>query len=281
MGFSQDKKQQKEEINMLQSEYSKTYIQSDSRAVANRIITRWYDELQLNVAPTCNMLCNFCSKGSDCICNGNDPSYHSRMFTPRQAVNWAVSTISKDKRIKVVKISGPGEPLGSSQTFEVMKRLGQKLPEVIFGISTNGLRLEEKAEALESMGVRLVTIAINAVRPETITKLYSKLILDNDIISGPGLSAILHDRQMKGLRKCIRLGMTVNVNTVYFPGINDEDIELIAQLCKDSGIASMCLIAGFPGGKFARMRVPSVTDMVAMQQKIGKILPEVQIRTFI
>ncbi len=266
---------------MMQSECSKTYAQPDSRTVAGRMITRWFDELQLNVAPTCNMLCNFCSKGSDCICNGNDPGYCSRMLTPRQAVNWAASSILKDKRIKVVKISGPGEPLCNSQTFEVFKRLGQKLPDVIFGISTNGLRLEDKAEILAALGVRMVDISINAVREETITKLYSKLIVDNDIISGTKLSSFLHEKQMKGLEKCIKLGMAVRINTVYFPGINDDDILKIAQMCKESGIASMCLISAFPGGKLARMTPPSVANMVAMQQKIGKILPEVQIKSFL
>lgn len=266
---------------MIQNEYLKTYIQPGNRMAIGRTTAGWSDELQLNVAPTCNMLCNFCSKGNDCICNGNDPGYCSRMLTPRQAVNWAVSSVAKDKRIKAVKISGPGEPLCNSQTFEVLKRIGQMLPELIFSISTNGLQLEEKADGLEQLGVRMVDISINAVWAETITKLYSKLILNNDIISGHELSSVLYEKQMKGLEKCIRKGMTVRINTVYFPGINDEDVIEIAQMCKSSGISSMCLISGYPGGKFVRIIPPSVSDMVAMQQKIGKILPEVQIKTFI
>ena len=256
-------------------------ILKTNMGLESRLIGRWFDELQLYAAPTCNMLCNFCSKGSDCITNGNNPMFLSRPMTPRQAVNWAISAASKDKRIKVIKISGPGEPLCNRQTFEVFKRLQPKLPDHIFGISTNGLLLKEKTDELEQVGVRLVDISVNAIHDEVIQKLYSKLIVDGNIIAlSDDLAKTLRIRQMYGISKCIAHNMTVKINTVYFPGINDEEIPAIAEQYRELGAASMCIISGCPGGKLTKMRLPSIADMILMQQKVSKFFPEVQIKTF-
>ena len=265
---------------MMPDEYYKSYMQPDKN-IAQHMPGGGTSGLQLSIAPTCNMLCNFCSRGCDCICNGNDPGYACKMLTPRQAVNLALSSAAKDKRIKSIAITGPGEPLCNTQTYEVLKQLSYKLSGITFNIGTNGLLLEEKAEALMNYGVKSVDISINALRDEILAKLYSKLILHGSIISDPGkVASIMRTRQAKGLEKCMVLGMKTGVNTVYFPGINDEDVLEIAQMCKAMGIKSMCLISGIPGGKFTGIMPPAITEMVAMQQKVSKILPEVQLKTF-
>lgn len=261
---------------MLSKEYTSAGPVPDCR-----LIGRWFDELQLYVAPSCNMLCNFCSKGSDCISNGNNPTCLSRAMTPRQAVNWAELSVARDSRIKVVKITGPGEPLFNLQTFEVLKRLKPRLPGIIPAVSTNGLLLEEKAEELARLGVKMVDIAINAVSSDIMMKLYSKLILPGNVLAGTHeMARLLHKAQFEGLKKCLGLGMTVKINSVYFPGVNDEDILQVAKECISLGDVSMCIISGFPGGKLARLRPPALWEMSDLRNRVGRIIPEIQLKTF-
>jgi Predicted Fe-S oxidoreductases len=261
---------------MNNSEYTKSIQQYDSRMVG-----RWFDEMQLNVAPTCNMLCNFCSKGNDCICNGNDPSYWSKVMTPRQAANWAVSTTAKDKRVKVIKIVGPGEPLCNSQTFEVLKRLNDSLSNCVFSIATNGLLLEEKLDELLKLNVKMVDISINAVNEKSIKRLYSKLITNGNIVANPvEVTEVLKARQLNGMRKCAEYGIQIKINTVYFPGINDDDILEIAMLGKKCGVKSMCLISCFPGGKMTKIEMPSFDSMISLQRQVSRILSDVSIKAF-
>jgi nitrogen fixation protein NifB len=247
-----------------------------------RLVEKWFDEMQLYVAPSCNMLCNFCSKSSDCLLNGNNPSYLSRTMTPGQAVNWAMSAVARDHRHRVIKISGPGEPLCNHQTFEVFKRLQSRLQDYIFGISTNGLLLEEKLDKLLQLDVSMVDLSINAVAPNIISKLYSKLILDGNVISEPDkVVKILRERQMSALEICRKYKLITKINTLYFPGINDNDIVDVAEMCSNYGISSMCLISGYPGGKFIRMRLPSVEEMTGLQKRISAIVRDVQMKTYI
>jgi nitrogen fixation protein NifB len=245
-------------------------------------INKWFDEMQLYVAPSCNMLCNFCSRSSDCSLNGNNPVYLSRAMTPSQAVNWAISAVTRDHRIRVIKISGPGEPLCNHQTFEVFKRLQPRLQDYIFGISTNGLLLEEKLEKLLQLDVSMVDLSINAVTPNIISKLYSKLILNENVISEPDkVVKILQERQMSALEICRKYKLTTKINTLYFPGINDNDIVQIAEMCRDYGVSSMCLISGYPGGKFAGIQIPSVEEMMGLQKRISSIIQDVRMKTYI
>lgn len=261
---------------MISKEYSRTGSIPDYR-----LIGRWFDELQLYVAPSCNMLCNFCSRGSDCICNGNNPTGLSRPMTPRQAVNWAAMSVAKDNRIKIIKISGPGEPLFNPQTFEVLRRLGSRLPECIKAVSTNGLLLEEKAEELAQLDVKMVDISINAVSYEVMTRLYSKIVLTGNVLAGSQeMARILLEAQLAGLRKCLGYGMAVKINSVYFPGINDEEIPKIAKECMKIGEVSMCIISGFPGGKLTKLRQPTVAEMNDLRNRMGRFVPDIQLKTF-
>ncbi len=248
----------------------------------NKALNTWFEELALPVAPACNMMCNFCSKDSDCICNGNSPEYLSKSMTPKQAVDWALSQTNRNKRIKVIKICGPGEPLCNTQTFEVLRRLNIELPEHIYAISTNGLLLEEKVGELARLNVKIVSVAMNAVYIDTMLKLYSRIIKGSSVIvkSQEMADAILGS-QIQGMKLCIGMGINVKINAIYFPGINYEDIIAIAKKCRDIGVKSISIISSYPNGKFIRTVMPSIGELAALQQELSKIVRDVEIKSFI
>jgi nitrogen fixation protein NifB len=242
----------------------------------------WFEGMSIPVAPACNMMCNFCSKDSDCVCNGNSPQYISKPMTPRQGVNFAINSTNKNHRIKILKICGPGEPLFNHQTFEVLRRLNNELPDFIYSISTNGLLLKEKAEELLKLNVKLVEVSINAAFNNSSEKLYSRILRGDKIISGfPMLSEDLLSAQIEGIRACVEKGIAVKVNSIYFPGINEKDLYFIAELINKIGVRAMCIISCIANGKLRGLRTPTMSELSAIQQEIAKILRDVEVKSFI
>jgi nitrogen fixation protein NifB len=248
--------------------------------------SKWFEaldnELLLPVAPACNMMCRFCSKNSDCISNGNNPESLSRVMTPRQAVRWAAAVSRKNRKIKVLKISGPGEPLCNVQTFEVLRRLKYEMPDFVYCVSTNGLLLEEKADELAAVGVRSVDVSMNAFSKAAAARLYSRVIKGSSIITSPAeLADCIYNSQTGGIKRCMDMGIKVKINAVYFPGVNDGDIDSIAVWCLKMGIENICLIAGMSPGKFSTLRLPSISELIGIQQKLLKVIKSVQVKSFV
>lgn len=249
--------------------------------VKERIMNAWFEELVLPVAPACNMMCNFCSKDSDCISNANNPGVLTRVMTPRQAVGWAVSCAKKNKRIKVIRISGPGEPLFNRQTFEVLKRLNAELPGYIYGVSTNGLLLKEKIDDLVRLNVKMVEVSINSLYAETSGRLYSRIIKDDRIITDRGsISETLLDSQIEGIKACRKNGIEVRVNTVCLLSINGTDVINIGNLCRELGVESLRLISSSPDGKLKGVRIPDMSEMSMFYETLSKSMQNVEIKSF-
>jgi nitrogen fixation protein NifB len=251
-------------------------------SLKDKAINAWFEELALPAVPSCNMMCNFCSRDCDCILSGNNPEYLSKVMTPRQALNWAVATANKNKRVKVIKVSGPGEPLCNFQTFEVLRRLNEQLPGHIYSVSTNGLLLDDKANELARLNVKIVNVSLNAVSPYTILKLYSRIIKGNEIIvNSLRMAGVLMESTIRGIRKCRQYGIKVKVNTVYFPGINDSDLMTIASKCKDLGVNSLCIMSIRSKGKLTNLRTPDLSEMLGIKEELSKIFRNVEIKSFV
>ena len=246
-----------------------------------RMMGSWFEELVLPVAPACNMMCNFCSKDSDCMANANNPGVLSKVMTPRQAVGWAVSCANKNKRIKVIRISGPGEPLFNRQTFEVLKRLNTELPGHIYAISTNGLLLKDKIDDLIRLNVKTVDVSINSLYAETSGRLYSRIIKDDRIITDRNrISEELLNNQIEGVKACLKNGIEVMVNTVCLLSINGTDVINIGSLCRELGVESMRLISSSPDGKLKGVRIPDMSEMSMFYETLSKSMQNVEIKSF-
>ncbi len=245
-------------------------------------LSSWFEELSLPVAPLCNMMCNYCTKEKDCINNGNNPVHLSRAMTPRQAVNWAYASAKRNSRIKTIRISGPGEPLYNNQTFEVLKRLNSCMPDYIYGISTNGLLLGESVKELKELNVQKVNVSLNAVSNLALMRLYSRIIINSEIIvNSEAMATRIIENQFNGIKKCLDGDINVKVNTIYFPGINDRELFSVASRCKELGVKSMRLIIFNPRGKFKGMRIPNPTEIAGMREELKKIIKRVEVKSFV
>jgi len=215
--------------------------------------------IHLPVAPRCNIKCNFCTRRHDCA-NESRPGVTSRILTPAEALvrlREVMANPIQGPIIKVVGIAGPGDPLANEATFETFRLVDAEFPHLMKCLSTNGLRLPDSIDRLHALGLRSITVTINAVDPLVGAEIYSWIHYGGKRHSGKAGVEILIHNQLAGLERAARYGMTVKVNTVLVPGINEGEISRIAEEVKQRGAFIMNVMPLIPQAKFADIAPPS------------------------
>jgi len=209
--------------------------------------------MHLAVAPKCNIKCGYCTRRHDCA-NESRPGVTSRLLTPEEAivrVREVMASPVTGPIIKVIGIAGPGDPLFNDETFETFRMVGQEFPDLIKCLSTNGLLLPEKMPLLAEIGVHSLTVTLNTLDPKVGAKIYSYVYYNGVKYTGETGAALLLANQLEGIRQAAELGMTIKVNTVVIPGVNEEQIPLISKKVRELGAFVMNLMPLIPQADFA------------------------------
>jgi nitrogen fixation protein NifB len=188
-----------------------------------------FGRIHLPVAPLCNMQCGYCNRKTDCV-NESRPGVTSVVLTPVQAINYLDSVIEKLNNISVVGIAGPGDPFANPvETIDTLSLVRERYPNIILCVATNGLALAGYAEDLAKLRVSHVTITVNAVDAETGSKIYDWARFRKRMYRGLDAADIIIERQAEGIRTLKQNNVTVKINTVIIPGVNDECVPDISK----------------------------------------------------
>lgn len=232
--------------------------------------------IHLAVAPGCNIKCGYCTRRHDCV-NESRPGVTSRILTPVQAletVRGIMASESLGSIIKVVGIAGPGDPLANAETFETFKLVDVEFPHLIKCLSTNGLLLPDKMELLQQLDLRSLTITINALDPDVGGRIYSHILYHGKRYSGIEGARILIANQLSGLEQAVQRGMTVKVNTVLIPGVNGDQVPLIAEKVKELGAFVMNVMPLIPQADFANVIPPTAVELERTRTENEKVIAQ-------
>lgn len=230
--------------------------------------------MHLAVAPRCNIKCGYCSRLHDCA-NESRPGVTSRLLTPPEALEKVREVMASDllgPMIKVIGIAGPGDPLANEETFTTFRMIREEFPLLIKCMSTNGLLLPENIDELEALGLHSLTVTINTLDPVIGARIYSHVRYGGKQYRGEEAARILIANQLEGLRRAARFGMTIKVNTVYIPGVNEAQIPLVAEKVKELGASVMNVMPLIPQADFAGAAPPTVEEIAAVQAANEKII---------
>jgi len=230
--------------------------------------------MHLAVAPRCNIKCGYCSRRHDCA-NESRPGVTSRLLTPQEAIAKVRDVMASEimgPLIKVIGIAGPGDPLANEETFETFRLIGAEFPHLIKCMSTNGLLLPERIDELEALGLHSLTVTVNALDPAIGAKVYSFINYHDRRYRGEEAAAILIANQLEGLKRAAAYGMTIKVNTVYIPGVNETQIPLIAARVKSLGAFVMNVMPIIPQAEFAGIVPPTAEEIAAVQAANEKVI---------
>lgn len=225
-----------------------------------------FGRIHLPVAPRCNIKCKYCVRQHDCA-NENRPGVTSRVIKPHEAVGRVRDSLAKEPRIRVVAVAGPGDALANPATFETLRLVHQEFPHLIKCMSTNGLLLPDSLDILLEAGVDHLTITINAVGSSIGKQIYSWVRYKGRRLFGKAAFQVLSANQLGGLRTGVRQGITVKVNSVLIPGINDEHLVEVAQAVAEEGAYIMNIMKLIPQGEFTGRRAPSDHELSKVQHQ--------------
>ncbi|RNC73137.1 MAG: radical SAM protein [Desulfuromonadales bacterium] len=230
--------------------------------------------MHLAVAPRCNIKCGYCTRKHDCA-NESRPGVTSRLLTPEEAIGKVREVVASPivgPIIKVIGIAGPGDPLANEETFEAFRLVGEEFPHLIKCMSTNGLLLPESIDRLHELDLHSLTVTINALDPEVGAKIYGHILYHGKTYRGVEAAEILIANQLEGLKRAAGYGMTIKVNTVFIPGVNEEQIPLIGRKVKELGAFVMNIMPIIPQADFADLTPPSAETLDEVRRANEQII---------
>ncbi|MDH7578587.1 MAG: radical SAM protein [Bacillota bacterium] len=246
----------------------------DEHPCFHRAAARWFGRIHLPVAPACNIQCRYCTRIYDCA-NENRPGVASHILNPREALQVVSEAVEKDRRLRVVGIAGPGDPLANPATLETLGLVHERFPHLIKCISTNGLLLEECLPRLKTAGVKAITVTVNAVCVAVGSYIYDHVSYRGEIYRGNSGIELLLQAQQAGIRKAVEMGMVVKINTVYIPRVNDYHLIDVARAVKAAGAQVMNVLPLIPQAEFAGLRRPGREEIRLARKNLACIIRQI------
>ena len=240
-------------------------------------LSKW-GRMHLPVAPDCNMQCNYCNRVYDCVNEGR-PGVTSRILTPEEAYEKYLEVKEKVGNIAIAGFAGPGDPLANfdevRQTANLIRQTDKK---VGFCLSTNGLLLPQYAKEIIEAGFLYVTVTVNTLDTGIGANIYEHINYKGEIYTDEIASELLINNQLEGLSLLIAAGVTCKINTLFLKGINDGQIENIADMASKKGVYIMNINNLIPveGSKFEKIKAVSASEIEEAREISGKYINQMR-----
>ncbi len=237
-----------------------------------------FGRVHLPVAPTCNIKCNFCDRRYDCV-NESRPGVTSSVLEPDQALRYLDQVLAKEPRITVAGIAGPGDPFASAATtMATLVAIRRRYPDLVLCLSSNGMGIGPAIGELADLGVSHVTITVCAVDPDVGRLVYAWVRDGNVVYRGRQAAELLLARQHQAIAELKRRGITVKVNCIVVPGINDHHVVDIARAMQHLGVDLFNCMALFPAANtpFGTIRQPDREMMKRLRTEAERYLPQMR-----
>lgn len=169
---------------------------------------RTIDYLRISITDRCNLDCFYCTP-----LGGRSRRSHAEILTYEEIVRAAKASMMAG--ISKIRITG-GEPLQRRGMVGFCRMLADIDGIESLAVTTNGILLKELAGPLLEAGVRRINVSLDTLKPERFKK-----------ITGANLLY----RVLEGIEVSEKVGLNpIKINTVVMRGINDDEIEDLAEL---------------------------------------------------
>lgn len=170
----------------------------------NRVL----DYLRIAVTDRCNLRCVYCMPEE-----GIDPLPHSEILSYEEILR--VVRLSVGLGIKKVRLTG-GEPLVRRGIENLVSGLSRIEGLTDLSMTTNGLLLRQKAEALRRAGLKRVNVSLDSLNPQKYRK----------VTRGGNL-----DEVWEGIEEAMRVGLRpVKINVVAMDSQDTDELMAFGEL---------------------------------------------------
>lgn len=227
--------------------------------------------VHLPVSPVCNIQCRFCQRAFNKT--EDRPGVSAGILKPEEAAGLVKRALEICPEITVAGIAGPGDTLATYHALQTFELIHGEYPELINCLSTNGLLLERYAEDIARVGVKTLTVTVNAVDPVILDKICSRVVLDGKSYAGPDGAAILIEAQKRGIKKAAELELLIKINIVLIPRVNGNHIGEIAETAAALGAGLINIIPLIPQFEFSGEAPPDCVELARAREAAEAHLP--------
>jgi nitrogen fixation protein NifB len=220
-----------------------------------------WERIHLPVARRCNVKCYFCDHSLGNNCHSSKPGASSEVMTPEYAFQRLKDEIRDRPRLRIVGISGPGEPLVNSETFELLDHVNNLAHTLRCCISTNGVLLSDKVMDLLDCNVETVSVSLSTIRPKTAQRIYEWAMIEKRVLTGRAMGKKIIESQLKGIEQAIQEGIRVKVNTVLIPSINYHEMNEISRVLHNLGVSLQNIVPLVPWAGMAEIEKPDSNSL--------------------
>jgi len=254
---------------LITSEYPFSY----HPCYSNHRHSLWH-RIHLPVAPVCNVKCAFCSHSVGSSCHTSKPGFSGQIMTPENAVVRTREEIEKNPLLRIVAISGPGEPLANPETFKTLETIRREFKDIAICMSTNGTLLEDKVNWLKKTQVDTISVSMSTASSSTASKIYEWAKFGDDVLQNEDMGSRIVDSQLRGISKASNAGIHVKVNSILIPEINMQDILLLAREIRRAGAALQNIVPLVPNDRFSSYRAPTIKELMDIRKEASNFMKQ-------
>ena len=210
-------------------------------------------KLRVSVTDRCNMRCGYCM-----------PKNNTKWFEDSEVLTFdeiiRLSSILASLGVEKIRLTG-GEPLVRPSIENLIKSIRKIRHIKSVGLTTNGLLLSDKIDALKSSGLDSVNISLDSFKEDRFRMM-------------TGINGL--NKVISSIQKARDAGFNVKINTVVVRGWNDDEVVEFANFARRTGI-TVRFIEFMPldgTGIWRSDLVFSKNEMVEkLESNIGKMFP--------
>jgi nitrogen fixation protein NifB len=145
-------------------------------------------------------------------------------------------------------------------------------------VASNGLEVAAHAAELGKLQVSHVTLTVNTVDPGIGARIYAWVRAGIRVLRGVEGATVLLERQFEAIAELKRHGITVKINTIVMPGINDQHAAEVAREVGALGADIMNCIPVYPvaGTPFESLGQLGHGKLAELRRRTAEFLPQMQ-----
>ena len=225
------------------------------------LLDRWgriATDLRISLTDKCNLRCIYCMPAE-----GLQWLPKNDLLTADEIARLADIAI-RELGVEEIRFTG-GEPLVRADLVDIIGLIHAMHPQVPLAITTNGIGLEKRAEALAKAGLARINVSLDTICPETFAELTRRDKLD----------AVL-----RGIDGAAAAGLhPIKINAVLMPGLNDTQAPQLLKWALAGGyqlrfIEQMPLDADNRWTREGTITAAQIRTMLAEEFTLGPVSEE-------
>lgn len=221
-------------------------------AVLTDSFGRKHGYLRISLTDRCNLRCTYCMPEE-----GMEWTPPEKILTAEEIIRLA--RIFTQHGIDKIRLTG-GEPLLRGDLFDIISQLAPLPGLKVLAMTTNGIGLETKAEALKKAGLATLTISLDTLIRERFQNIAKRdKFLD----------------VMKGIEAALAAGFApLKINIVVMKGVNDDEIIDFIDWGRDKNVDLRFIeYMPFPDNHWSRGGLMPYADMRARIESRYQLIP--------